>query len=168
MIGPGAFAGGGGSTLAKTAVLGAALSYAFAAIWGRRFRGLPSTIAANGQLSASALVMTPVALLADQPWSLAVPSPRVVWALIALALLSTAAGYIVYFALLARAGATNVLLVTLLIPPSALLGALFLAESVEPRGIAGLAFIAAGLAAIDGRLLGWLRSRVVSCETASR
>ena len=101
MIGPGAFAGGGGSTLAKIAVLGAALSYAFAAIWGRRFRGLPPVITATGQLSASALVMTPVALLVDRPWSLAFPSPRVVWALIALALLSTAAGYIVYFALLA-------------------------------------------------------------------
>jgi drug/metabolite transporter (DMT)-like permease len=163
MIGPGAFAEGGGSTLAKFDVLGAALSYAFAAIWGRRFRGVPSTIAANGQLSTSALVMTPVALLTDRPWSLAFPSLRVVWALIALVLLSTAAGYIVYFALLARAGATNVLLVTLLIPPSALLlGTMFLAEPVEPRDLAGLAFIAAGLAAIDGRLLRWLRSRVVS------
>jgi drug/metabolite transporter (DMT)-like permease len=95
------------------------------------------------------------------------PQPRVAWALIALALLSTAAGYIVYFALLARAGATNVLLVTLLIPPSALLlGALFLAESVEPRDLGGLACIAAGLAAIDGRLLRWLRWRVVSRESS--
>jgi drug/metabolite transporter (DMT)-like permease len=159
MIGPGAFAGG--SALAKIAVLGAALSYAFAAIWGRRFRGLPPVTTATGQLSASALVMAPVALLIDQPWSLAFPTPRVVWALIALALLSTAAGYIVYFALLARAGATNVLLVTLLIPPSALLlGAFFLAESVEPRDLAGLAFIAGGLVAIDGRPFRWLRSRV--------
>jgi drug/metabolite transporter (DMT)-like permease len=167
MIGPGAFAGGGGSTLAKTAVLGAAVSYALAAIWGRRFRGVPPMIAANGQLSASALVMTPVALIADRPWSLDFPSPRVAWALIALALLSTAAGYIVYFALLARAGATNVLLVTLLIPPSALLlGALFLSESVEPHDLGGLACIAAGLAAIDGRLLRWLRWRVVSRESS--
>src|SRR5215212_132321 len=159
MIGPGAFAGG--STLAKTAVLGAALSYAFAGIWGRRFRGVPPVITANGQLSASALVIAPVALLIDRPWSLAFPSPRVVWALIALALLSTAAGYIVYFALLARAGATNVLLVTLLIPPSALLlGTLFLGESVAPRDLVGLAFIASGLVAIDGRPLRWLRTRV--------
>jgi drug/metabolite transporter (DMT)-like permease len=161
MIGPGALAGNGGSTLARIAVLGAAMSYAFAAIWGRRFRGLPPTITANGQLSASALVMTPVALLTDRPWSLAFPSVRVVLAIIALALLSTAAGYIVYFALLARAGATNVLLVTLLIPPSALLlGALVLAELVEPRDLAGLAFIVGGLAAIDGRPVRWLQRRV--------
>jgi drug/metabolite transporter (DMT)-like permease len=159
MIGPGAFAGG--SALARIAVLGAALSYAFAAIWGRRFRGLPPVITATGQLSASALIIAPVALLIDRPWSLAFPTPRVVCALVALALLSTAAGYIVYFALLARAGATNVLLVTLLIPPSALLlGFLFLAESVEPRDLTGLAFIAGGLAAIDGRPLRWLRTRV--------
>jgi drug/metabolite transporter (DMT)-like permease len=159
MIGPGAFAGGG--TLARIAVLGAALSYAFAAVWGRRFRGLPPVITATGQLSASALAIAPVAILIDRPWSLAFPNPRVVCAIVALALLSTAAGYIVYFALLARAGATNVLLVTLLIPPSALLlGSLFLAEAVEPRDLAGLAFIAGGLAAIDGRLLRWLRTRL--------
>jgi drug/metabolite transporter (DMT)-like permease len=161
MIGPGTFAGG--STLAKIAVLGAALSYAFAAIWGRRFRGLPPVLTATGQLSASAIVTAPIALLLDRPWSLVFPSLRVVAALVALALLSTAAGYIVYFALLARAGATNVLLVTLLIPPSALLlGALFLAESVEPRDLAGLAFIACGLAAIDGRPLRRLRRQLWS------
>ena len=160
MIGPGAIAGGGG-TLAKIAVLGAALSYAFAATWGRRFRGLPPVLTATGQLTASALVMTPIALLIDRPWSLALPSPRVVAALVALSLLSTAAGYIVYFALLARAGATNVLLVTFLIPPSALLlGTLFLAEAVEARDLAGLAFIVGGLAVIDGRPVRWLQSRV--------
>jgi drug/metabolite transporter (DMT)-like permease len=104
--------------------------------------------------------MAPIALLVDRPWALVSPSPRVIWALVALALVSTAAGYVVYFEVLARAGATNVLLVTLLIPPSAmLLGALFLAERIEPRDLAGLAFIAAGLAAIDGRLPPWLRRR---------
>jgi drug/metabolite transporter (DMT)-like permease len=166
MIGPRAFAGS--STLAQIVVLGAALSYAFAGIWGRRFRGLPPVITANGQLTASALVISPVALLIDQPWSLSFPSPRIVWALIALALLSTAAGYIVYFALLARAGATNALLVTLLIPLSALLlGAFFLAESVEPRDLVGLAFITGGLAAIDGRPYRWLR-RLLDGQKASR
>lgn len=107
--------------------------------------------------------MTPIALVIDRPWSLAFPSPRVVAALVALALVSTAAGYIVYFALLARAGATNVLLVTLLIPPSALLlGARFLTEAVEPRDLGGLAFIAGGLAAIDGRHFRRLQRRVQS------
>jgi drug/metabolite transporter (DMT)-like permease len=157
MIGPGALTGGG-PLLAKLAVLGAALSYGFAAIWGRRFRGLPPTVTAAGQLTASALVMTPVALLADRPWLLSLPSSRALGAIIALALLSTAAGYLLYFAVLARAGATNVSLVTLLIPPSALLlGALFLAEHVQPRDLLGLVCIAAGLAAIDGRVVEWSR-----------
>ena len=152
MIGPGAFAGGG-STLGKIAVLGAAFSYALASIWGRRFRGWPPAGIAAGQLTVSAAVMTPIALLTDRPWTLAAPSPRVVAALIALALLSTAVGYLLYFEILSRAGATNVVLVTLLIPPSALLlGALFLAEPLAPRDLLGLACIAVGLAAIDARV----------------
>jgi drug/metabolite transporter (DMT)-like permease len=160
MVGPGAFVGGG-DTLAKLALLGAALFYAFAAIWGRRFRSVPPTITAAGQLTASALVMTPLALLVDRPWTLASPSARVILALLGLALLSTALGYLLYFAILARAGATNVVLVTLLIPPSALLlGALVLAERVEPRDLLGLACIAAGLAAIDGRAPRWVRRRL--------
>jgi drug/metabolite transporter (DMT)-like permease len=161
MIGPGAFANGGGDTLAKLAVLGAALSYAFASIWGRRFRGLPPTTAAAGQLTASSLVIAPIALLADRPWALAPPSQRVIGAVIALAVLSTAVGYLLYFAVLARAGATNVVLVTLLIPPSAMvLGALFLAEQIRAVEYFGLAFIATGLAAIDGRLPRRLRGRL--------
>jgi drug/metabolite transporter (DMT)-like permease len=161
MIGPAALTGDG-ATLAKLAVLGAALSYAFASIWGRRFRSLPPAVTAAGQLTASAVIMTPVALLIDQPWTLPLPSARVIWAIVALALVSTALGYLLYFAVLARAGATNVTLVTLLIPPSALLlGALFLAERIEPRDLVGLVFIAAGLAAIDGRPLRWLRHRVL-------
>ena len=168
MIGPGAFAGDGGDTLAKLAVLGAALSYAFASIWGRRFRGMPPTVTAAGQLTASTVIIAPIALLADRPWTLAAPSERVIAALIALAILSTAIGYLLYFAILARAGATNVVLVTLLIPPSAmLLGALFLGEQIAPRDLLGLAFIAAGLAAIDGRLARWLWRRVSSATAAT-
>ena len=167
MIGPGALTGGA-ATGAKVAVLGAALSYAFAAIWGRRFRGLPPTVTAAGQLTASTILMTPVALLIDRPWTLSAPSTRVMWAIVALAIVSTAAGYLLYFAVLSRAGATNVSLVTLLIPPSAmLLGALFLAEQIESRDLLGLVFIAGGLAAIDGRPLRWLQRRAQPQPVAS-
>lgn len=153
MIGPGVIADDSGATGAKLAVLGAALSYGFASIWGRQFRAIPPAITATGQLTASAIIMAPIALFADHPWTLPFPSGRVIWALIALAVLSTAIGYLLYFAVLARAGATNVVLVTLLIPPSALLlGALFLGERVDSRDLAGLVFIAFGLAAVDGRL----------------
>jgi drug/metabolite transporter (DMT)-like permease len=168
MIGPGAFTGGG-ATLARIAVLGAALSYAFASIWGRRFRGWPAAGIAAGQLTASAIVMAPIALILARPWDLSPPSPRVIAAIIALALLSTAIGYLLYFEILARAGATNVVLVTLLIPPSAiLLGALFLAEPLAPRDLLGLACIATGLAAIDGRVLRKLSAIGYQLSVAAR
>src|SRR5262245_41640884 len=86
MVGPGAFAGGGGDTLAKVAVLGAALSYACAAIWGRRFRGQPPLVTAAGQLTASSVVMAPVVLLLDLPWTLNPPSIRVALAIAGLVL----------------------------------------------------------------------------------
>jgi drug/metabolite transporter (DMT)-like permease len=73
---------------------------------------------------------------------------------VALALLCTAFGYVLYFKLIDSAGATNALLVTLLVPPVAIiLGATFLGESLAPQDFLGLALIALGLAAIDGRLL---------------
>ncbi|MDQ3413217.1 MAG: DMT family transporter [Chloroflexota bacterium] len=161
MIGPGALAGGGGETLAMLAVVGAALAYGISAIWARRFRGLPPMVIAAGQLSMSALVMLPLTFLVDRPWTLPMPGAGVIWAVIALALLSTAVAYLIFFAVLGRAGATNVSLVTLLIPPNAvLLGALFLGERIGPRDLFGLACIALGLAAIDGRPLRWLGSRL--------
>ena len=109
---------------------------------------------ATGQVTASTLILAPVALLVETPWTLAMPSAPVWLSVLGLALLSTAFAYILYFRILAKAGATNVLLVTLLVPVSAiLLGALILGERLEPRHFAGMALIAAGLAAIDGRLL---------------
>ena len=78
----------------------------------------------------------------------------------ALALLCTAFGYVLYFRLIDRAGATNALLVTLLVPPVAIvLGSLFLSETLAPQDFIGLALIALGLAAIDGRLLAILTKR---------
>jgi drug/metabolite transporter (DMT)-like permease len=102
----------------------------------------------------------PVVVLIDRPWMLPMPTPGTVGALLGLALLSTALGYALYFRILARAGATNILLVTLLIPPSTIvLGALFLGERLEPHHLAGFAAIGLGLAAIDGRAFGWLKRK---------
>ena len=161
MIGPDALADVSGTTLAKLAILGGALFYALGSIWGRRFRGLPSPVIAACQLTVAALVMLPVAFVVDRPWTLPPPSPRVVGAILGLATLSTVVGYLLYFTLLGRAGAINVSLVTLLVPPSALLlGTLVLHERIAPRDLAGLACIVLGLAAIDGRPLRWLWHRV--------
>jgi len=159
LIGPAALAGGS-ALWAEAACLAAALSYAFAGIYGRRFRrmGIAPAEAAAGQLSASAVLILPIMLVVDRPWTLSPPSLTVWLALGALALLSTALAYVLYFRILAAAGATVLLLVTFLIPvPAILLGALVLGERLEPRHYAGMALIGLGLAIIDGRIAALLR-----------
>jgi len=156
MIGPTLLANVGTDALAQLACIAAALSYAFAAVWARRFRrmGVSPMSVTTGQLTAGALMMLPLALLVDKPWTQPFP-PITAWgAIVALALLCTAFGYVLYFKLIETAGATNALLVTLLVPPFAILfGTLFLNEVLAPQDFVGLALIALGLAAIDGRLL---------------
>jgi drug/metabolite transporter (DMT)-like permease len=145
----------GANALAQIACLASTLCYALAGVWARRFRGMGVTPIAvsTGQLSAAAIVMLPLVLIFEPPWLASAPSPEAWWALIALALFCTSLAYILYFRLLASAGATNSLLVTFLIPITAiLLGALLLGERLEARHFAGMALIGAGLAAIDGRL----------------
>jgi drug/metabolite transporter (DMT)-like permease len=164
MIGPSLLSNLGSSALAQLACVTASLSYALAAVWARRFKrmGVSPLSVTTGQLTAGALVMLPVSMIVDRPWLHAVP-PLSAWgAIVALALLCTAFGYVLYFRLIDSAGATNALLVTLLVPPVAiLLGGLFLNETLAPQDFLGLALIALGLAAIDGRLLsllsGWRR-----------
>lgn len=156
MVGPAAFVSADTDGLAQVAVLGAALSYACAGIYGRRFRRMevaPLATAA-GQLTASALLLLPVAILVDRPWTLPAPAVAVASAVLGLAFLSTALAYVLYFRILATAGATNLALVTFLIPFSAiLLGALVLGERLDPRHYIGMILIGCGLGAIDGRLL---------------
>jgi drug/metabolite transporter (DMT)-like permease len=161
LIGPAALVGGS-ALWGQAACLAAALSYAFAGVYGRRFRrlGIAPAEAAAGQVTASAVLIVPIMLIVDQPWLLAAPpSLAVCLALAGLALLSTALAYVLYFRILAAAGATNLLLVTFLIPVTAiLLGAVVLGERLEPRHFAGMALIGVGLALIDGRIAGSLRA----------
>src|SRR3982750_2578738 len=156
MIGPSLLSSLGTNALAQLACVTASLSYALAAVWARRFRriGVSPLSVTTGQLTAGAAIMLPVSLIVDHPWQLAMP-PLSAWgAIVALALLCTAFGYVLYFRLIGPAGATKALLVTLMVPPTAiLLGALFLNETLAPQDFLGLALIALGLAAIDGRLL---------------
>lgn len=154
MIGPGLVAGLGGPVWAKFALIGASVSYAAALMVARRFRGVPPPVVAAGQLTASTIVMIPVVLLAHGPAGLFSASPAVWTAVFALALLSTAFAYILYFNLIASAGATNASLVTLIVPASAiLLGVTFLGERLELFELGGMVLIAFGLVTIDGRLL---------------
>jgi len=168
MMGPAALKEIGVNLLAQAAVLAAALSYAFAGIYGRRFKrlGVPPLLTATGQVTASAVLLAPVALIIDRPWALAMPNLDTWAALIGLAAISTALAYVLYFRILATAGATNLLLVTFLIPVSAIfLGAAILGERLDPEHFIGMALIGAGLAAIDGRVekkLGWWLRRLSS------
>ncbi len=140
---------------ALAACLAAALSYAFSGLWGRRIKplGLTPTFNAWAQLTVTSLVMTPVVALVDRPWALAMPGLPAIAAVVALAVLSTALAYIIFFRILASAGPSNLLLVTFLIPVSAiLLASLFLGERLAWTHFAGMGLIGLGLAAIDGRL----------------
>jgi drug/metabolite transporter (DMT)-like permease len=156
LVGPDLLLGGGTmGGWAELAVLAAALCYALSAIYARRMRslGLKPIDVAAGQATAATLFLAPLALVIDRPWTLPMPGGPAVASVVAIAALSTALAYIVYFRILAGAGATNVLLVTLLVPVSSvLLGALFLDERLLARQFLGFGLIAIGLAFIDGRL----------------
>jgi len=155
LIGGDALSGVSGHLAAEIAVLIASVSYAISSIYGRRFSraGLAPLATAAGQISASAMMMVPLALIIDQPWHLATPGLPVFGALLGIGALSTCLAYIVFYRILATAGPVNLMLVTLLIPVSAiLLGALFLHERLEANDFLGMAAIALGLLAIDGRV----------------
>ncbi|MGR3486186.1 MAG: DMT family transporter [Paracoccaceae bacterium] len=147
-------------SLAQLAVLGGALSYAFAGAWGRtRLQGQGPAAAAFGMLACSAVMSLPLAWWVEGPPELSL-TPRS-WAAIAyFAIAATAGAYLIYFRLLARVGSGGVMLVTLLIPPiSIALGAIVLDERLSPQAYAGFALLALGLAVIDGRALAWARAR---------
>ncbi len=157
MIGPRVFDGPGGNVLGQFAVLAAAVSYGFAGIFGRRFApmGVAPMLTATGQVTASTLMLVPLALIVDRPFALAAPGLATWLAVLGLAVLSTALAYILFFRIMATAGATNLSLVTFLIPVGAiLLGTLVLRERLEPKHFIGMGLIGLGLAAIDGRFLG--------------
>jgi len=157
----------------KTSVLGMALvllgacSYGCSSVWGRRLRQSPPLVSATAQLVCSSIVMALLAGFIDRPWTLAPPSARTLLALAALATLSTALAYAIFFRILAVSGPTNVMLVTLLIPISGIaLGAIVLDEPVLGRHVLGALVIASGLVVIDGRLLAMLQARALRTPAA--
>lgn len=154
MVGPGVFDAVKSHLVAQFAVLAGSVCYAFAAVYGRRFirMGVPPLVAATGQLAAASLFMIPVALWADRPWTISTPGLMTWMAVLGLGA-STALTYILYFRMLATAGATNLLLVTFLVPVSAIiLGILFLGEHLDARDLVGMGLIGVGLAVVDGRV----------------
>ena len=155
LMGPSSLEQVGTDTLAQLAILGAAISYGFATSFGRRFKtmGISPFQTSVGQVTASTIMLLPLALLFERPDQLANPSNEVWLAVIGLGAFSTALAYILFFNVLSSAGATNVTLVAFLVPVTAiLLGWLVLDEQLDIEHFAGMLFIGLGLAAIDGRL----------------
>lgn len=145
--------GGPHSLQGRIAVVSAALCYGIGATYGRLFKDVSPKVLTAGMLSASALFLLPLVLLFDKPWTASMHTPAV-FALLGLAFFSTAVAYLIYYFLLARVGVTNLLLVTFLIPVTALLlGILFLGETPGWQTFGGLLLITAGLLIIDGRIL---------------
>jgi drug/metabolite transporter (DMT)-like permease len=160
LMGPDVLGGLGSNLAAQLACILAAVSYAFSGLFGRRFRGLPPLVAATGQLCASTVMIVPIVFVLHPPWTLPVPSQQAILAAIGLALISTALAYIIFFRIMRAAGPSNVMLVTFLIPVSAiLLGSGLLGEELLPRHFAGMAAIFVGLALIDGRVAGLWKTK---------
>jgi drug/metabolite transporter (DMT)-like permease len=152
LVGPGVF-GAGGAIWGELAVIVASCSYGFGGVYSRRFKDLTPLQAATGQMTGATILLIPLSLLIDQPWTLTPPHLDVWAAWLAIALVNTALAYVVYYRMAANVGVTYISLVTLLIPVIALmLGAAFLDESVSWQALAGMAIIALGLAATDERL----------------
>lgn len=141
----------------QIAVLGAAASYALAGIFAKRFKGDSPLVTATGMLICSSVLIFPLALLIDWPWAQR-PSFAAAGAVVALATVGTAAAYVLFFRILSTAGATNVLLVTFLVPIGALiLGVGVLHEAIHPEEYAGMGMVFLGLAFIDGRVFARMR-----------
>lgn len=160
MVGPDALGGLGADFWAQLCALGAAISYGFASVFGRRFRELrvDPVMVATGQVTMSSLVLWPIALWIDGPQDIANMSLNAALSMFGLAVLCTSFAYILYFRILERAGATNISLVTFLVPISAIiLGVLVLGEQIFIKEIIGMTLIGVGLAIIDGRLIKRLR-----------
>ncbi len=155
IVGPGLLDEIGILNLAQLAALGGALSYAFAGVYGRRFSlmGIDPVIIAAGQVTMSSMVLIPISLMVDAPVEYSIVGFSTWAAVGGLAVLSTAIAYVLYFRILASVGATNLLLVTFLIPVTAIfLGITVLGETLQISEIVGMGFIAIGLLTIDGRL----------------
>lgn len=162
IIGLDALAALEGAVAAQLAILGAAASYAVSAVFARRFGklGVRPIVVAAGQTSASSAVMVPFAALVHGGPGLVSAGPTIWVSLVAIACLATALAYVLYFAILGRAGATNAALVTVLVPVAAIaIGAALLGETIGLLDVAGMAFITLGFLAIDGRWIERLRRR---------
>jgi len=150
-------------TMAQLAIMGAAMSYGFASVFGRRFKamGVTPLNTVVGQVTSASIILLPIAVIFEQPHLLTNPSLHIWLSMLCLGMFCTALGYILFFRILASSGANNVVLVTLLVPVSAsFLSWLILGEQLHGRYFLGMALIGLGLAAIDGRLWKYFKAAI--------
>ena len=134
-----------GSALALVA---AAVCYGCAAMFGRVFKGLDPMLPAAGSLVSGAALLLPASLLIDRPWTLA-PSAASLAAVLALAVVSTALAFTIYFRLIRTLGPMSTSAQAYLrVPIGVAIGVLFLGERLAPTAWAGLACIMAGVIAM--------------------
>lgn len=150
----------GGAVAAKLFLVAASLLYAIGGIYAKRFSATPPLVIAASVMTAGAVVALPLTLVIDRPWLLPLPSWQPVAAVFMIGVFGSALAAITYFRLFTVSGATNAMLVTLLLPVTPVVGgALLLGEWLEAREVLGALVIAGALAIIDGRLLRWVFSR---------
>jgi drug/metabolite transporter (DMT)-like permease len=139
----------GGDLVAAFAVVGVAVCYAFSVLYaGRTMREVPVLQASFGQLAFASLLLAPFGL-AQLPDTM--PSAKVLLSILALGALGSGIAYLLYFSIIASAGASRAILVTYLVPAMALVyGALFLDEAVTIPALIGLTLILTGTALATG------------------
>ena len=148
IVGAQAMTGFGEQLWAQLALVAASICYGGAALFGRSFKGLDPIMPAAGSLLCGALVLLPLSLMLDRPWTLS-PSAQSIQALIALSLVSTALAFVIYFRLIARLGAVATTSVAYLrVPTGVLIGMVFLGEALAPTAWAGLGLVIVGVMAM--------------------
>jgi drug/metabolite transporter (DMT)-like permease len=160
LIGPEALRGLTGPVFGQLAVMGASISYALSSVYSRRFKdwGLPPLVVVTGQVSMATLILLPIMIIVDKPWEQPFIPLVAIGAILGLSIFSTVIAFIIFFRLIASAGATNATLVTFLIPISAvLLGVTFLGETFSGLQLAGMTLIGLGILVMDGRIYNLLR-----------
>jgi drug/metabolite transporter (DMT)-like permease len=164
VMGADALAGWSTALGAKLLLVAASVLYAIGAVYSKRLVGHPPLVIAAMQMTCGLLISAPMALLIDQPWTQAMPSQRALLALAGTAIIGSSFAAVTYFHVLRRAGATNAMFVTLLVPVTPiLLGGMLYGERLLLRELAGATIIAAALLIIDGRLTDmlWARYRIL-------
>jgi drug/metabolite transporter (DMT)-like permease len=148
VVGINALSGLGQEVVAQLALVLAAMTFGAAAIFGRNFSGLDSIVPAAGSMVCGAILLAPLSLIVDRPWTLS-PSMDSVLALLGLSVFSTALAFVIYFRLIQTLGPVGATAQAYLrVPIGVALSAILLGETLSPSAWAGLVCVIVGIAAM--------------------